>query len=81
MDQPSSISYSAERKLRETTVKRLMTLMLALALVVGGAAVVLAQDQPTPNQGTNKKAKKKKKKQGPTKPPAYLEESAPNYAG
>jgi hypothetical protein len=62
MHQPSSISDSAESK-RKEIVKRLLTLMLALTLVVGGAAVVLAQDLPGQDQKEREEKEQEEEKE------------------
>jgi len=41
-------------------MKKLMTMMLGLALLTGTASVVFGQDQPKKEDGKKKKGKKKK---------------------
>ena len=41
-------------------MKKLMTLMLGMALAFGSVAVTFAQDQPKQDEGKKKKGKKKK---------------------
>ncbi|HEY7392848.1 MAG TPA: hypothetical protein VH640_30285 [Bryobacteraceae bacterium] len=41
-------------------MKRLVTLMLGMALAFGSVAVTFAQDQPKQEEGKKKKGKKKK---------------------
>jgi hypothetical protein len=41
-------------------MKKLMTLMLGMALAFGSVAVTFAQDQPKQDDGKKKKGKKKK---------------------
>ena len=41
-------------------MKKLMTLMLGMALAFGSVAVTFAQDQPKQEEGKKKKGKKKK---------------------
>jgi hypothetical protein len=49
-------------------MKKLMTLMLGMALAFGTVAVSFAQDQPKQDDGkTKKKGKKKKSSDEPTK--------------
>jgi len=42
-------------------MKKLMTLMLGLGLMIGSVAVTFAQDAPKQDDGTTKKKGKKKK--------------------
>jgi hypothetical protein len=48
-------------------MKKLMTLMLGLSLVLGSVAVVFAQDTATKKEDTAKKKAKKKKAETPKK--------------
>ena len=48
-------------------MKRLMTLMLGLALVIGSVAVTFAQDAPKKEEEGKKKGKKKKGDEEPKK--------------
>jgi hypothetical protein len=48
------------KTLKETSMKKLMTLMLGLSMLVGATAM-FAQDKPADTTKTNKKAKKAKK--------------------
>ena len=48
------------KTLKETSMKKLMTLMLGLSLLVGATAM-FAQDKPADTTKTTKKAKKAKK--------------------
>jgi hypothetical protein len=48
-------------------MKKLMTLMLGMALAFGSVAVTFAQDQPKQDEGTKKKKKGKKKTEEPKK--------------
>jgi hypothetical protein len=48
-------------------MKKLMTLMLGMALAFGSVAVTFAQDQPKSDDGGKKKKGKKKKSDDTTK--------------
>ena len=48
------------KTLKETSMKKLMTLMLGLSMLVGATAM-FAQDKPADTTKTTKKAKKAKK--------------------
>ena len=48
-------------------MKKLMTLMLGMALAFGSVAVTFAQDQPKSDDDTKKKKGKKKKSDEPKK--------------
>jgi hypothetical protein len=48
-------------------MKKLMTLMLGMALAFGSVAVTFAQDQPKTDEGKTKKKGKKKKSEEPKK--------------
>jgi hypothetical protein len=48
-------------------MKKLMTLMLGMALAFGSVAVTFAQDQPKTDEGKKKKKKKKSEEPAPKK--------------
>ena len=48
-------------------MKKLMTLMLGLGLMIGSVAVTFAQDAPKQDEGKKKKGKKKKSGDEPKK--------------